>query len=563
LSQTLYARYIYLTTAVVLCLPAMAIAQVPSTADPSRIDQRLSTPSLDSGPAPLAAPSVTGPDVKTTVPDGAEKIVFALEGLNIQGNTIFSEADLRPIYAEKIGTDINLADMLNIADKITAKYRNAGYILTRAVVPEQTLSKRATVTIQVVEGFISRVRIEGDLSNNAILNGYAREIEAIRPITAKTLERYLLLANDIPGVKVEGILQRSPNLPGAAELAFKTERKIFSGGVSIDNRGSKYLGPLQTSIAASLDNALGLAEQLGINYQTSGNGELSYYGASASIGINSQGTRISLTGSHTRTQPGFDLERIETRGNSDNLGVQISHPFIRAREENLSGFMRLDGRDTENSQLGVVTSEDRIRSARVGINYQVADTWDGINSANLLYSQGLNALGAKRSGSANLSRTAGQSDYQKLNLELQRIQSLTQDVNLVVSASGQYAFDDLLASEQFGLGGNNFGRGYDASEITGDNGIAGSAEVQYNYRGVPYVEVMQPYAFYDAGEISLKTPLASEKKERSLSSTGIGLRLKINDNFSGNLELAQPLTKRIGTENNKDPRFFFGISARY
>lgn len=542
--------------------PQIASAQVPSTADPSRIDQRLSSPGLDSGPAPVA-PSFDAPAPRTAIPDGADNIRFTLTSVVIEGNTVYSEADLRPLYADKIGKEVTLAEMINVADKITAKYRNEGYILTRAVIPEQKLTD-GVVRIQVIEGFISKVRLEGEFADHRILRGYARNIEAEKPISAKTLERYLLLANDIPGLQVKGVLQRSPDTVGAAELALKTEKKIISAGVTVDNRGSKYLGPLQISGAASLDNALGLAEQIGVNYATSGEGELNYYGANASIGLTDEGTRLAITGSHTRTVPGFDLEPLNTIGESDTIGLQLSHPLIRTRDQNLQIFGRLDGRNTENRQLGVITSEDRIRSVRAGANYQVADDWNGVNSINGLFSQGLNAFGAKRSGSPALSRLNGKSDYSKVNLDVQRIQSITPALNLVVAGSGQYAFDDLLASEQFGLGGSEFGRGYDSSEIVGDHGIAGKAELQYNYHtGYEYLEVLQPYAFYDVGEVTLRTPLPAEQKRRSLASTGLGMRLKLNDSFSGSIEVAQPLTRNVGTERNKDPRFFFGISARY
>lgn len=559
-------KALLLSTVLALCvtLPAAAMAaQVPSSADPGRFDQRLSSPSLDTGPAAPVSPSIEAAEPHTQLPEGAEKIRFVLKGIALEGNTIFTESDLHYLYADKIGQDVSLADMINVADKITAKYRNAGYILTRAVVPPQSIDD-GIVHIQVVEGFISKVILDGELADNHILQGYAHKIEQSKPITAKTLERYLLLANDIPGVKVKGVLQRSPNVVGGAELAMKIDRKMVSAGASYDNRGSKFLGPNEESFSASLDNVLNLAEQIGVSYTNAGNGELNYYGAFVSIGLNDSGTRLMITGSHTRTQPGYTLEELDTRGFSDTLGLQISHPFIRTREENLQAFARLDGRNTENTQLGTITSEDKIRSVRIGANYQVADNWNGVNVINGLYSHGLNALSARRSGSANLSRLNGKSDYSKVNLDVQRLQSITPSLNLLVAGSGQYAFDDLLASEQFGLGGTEFGRGYDSSEIVGDHGIAGKAELQYNYNtGYEALELLQPYAFYDIGKVTLRTPLPAEQKSRSLSSTGLGLRIKMNDYLSGNLEVAKPLTRVVATEGNKDTRFFFGVSARY
>lgn len=571
MSRAIFASFSFLPRIAILaaavCLWAPSIAQaagtsIPSTANPGRIDDRLSSPNLEAPAAP-AAPVLQTPTVTSEIPPGADKIHFNFKGVQLEGASVFTEADLHPLYQDLIGKDVTLATMIGVADKITAKYRNAGYILSRAVVPEQTVDN-GIVRIQVIEGFISKVNLNGAFKNSGELQAYASHIEDIRPITAHDLERYLLMANDIPGFTVKGVLQRSPTVPGGAELTLMTQRQLVSADASVDNRGSKFLGPDEINLSSSLNDAMGLGEQIGAAYTTTANGELNYYAANGSIGLDSEGTRLSVIGSDTQTKPGFTLKPLDTKGFSDLLGFEFSHPFIRTREENLQGLLRFDGQDVKDSQLGSTISSDKIRSARLGENYQVADTWDGVNTVNGLYSEGFHILGASGSGDPLLSRADGRSDYHKFNLDLQRIQSITPDLNLVLASSGQYAFDDLLTAEQFGVGGPNFGRGYDESEITGDSGIAGKAELQYNYHvGTSYLDTLQPYTFFDTGEVSDRSVLPGEKKVQSLSSTGVGVRLRLTDNFSGQLEIAQPLTKDVATENNKDPRYFFGITAHY
>ena len=86
--------------------------------------------------------------------------------------------------------------------------------------------------------------------------------------------------------------------------------------------------------------------------------------------------------------------------------------------------------------------------------------------------------------------------------EAQRLQRVTSNVNLQLTARGQLANDALLASEEFGVGGINSGRGYDPSEIVGDDGISGSVEVQWNEPyPVSYLEDYQLFGFYDIGKV--------------------------------------------------------------
>ena len=83
-----------------------------------------------------------------------------------------------------------------------------------------------------------------------------------------------------------------------------------------------------------------------------------------------------------------------------------------------------------------------------------------------------------------------------------RLQRITPIINLMVAAAGQYAFDPVLADEEFQLGGLPRGRGYEPAEITGDHGIAGTIELQVRPEfGRDWVDSYQLYAFYDIGAV--------------------------------------------------------------
>ena len=76
------------------------------------------------------------------------------------------------------------------------------------------------------------------------------------------------------------------------------------------------------------------------------------------------------------------------------------------------------------------------------------------------------------------SRSSGGCRFTKLFGSVGRLQRLGEGVSLLVEANGQYAFSQLLAAEEFGIGGARFGCGYDPSELTGDHGLVGRAELR-------------------------------------------------------------------------------------
>ncbi|HRK96914.1 MAG TPA: POTRA domain-containing protein [Alphaproteobacteria bacterium] len=114
-------------------LAGTAMAQtVPGTADVSRVQGHIEQ-TLPRGKA--EAPLKVEGSAPFTAPDGAEKMLFTLQSVEIEGQTVYPQAKLEKLYASKVGTQISLADVYALAAQLTAQYRNDGYILTQVVVP--------------------------------------------------------------------------------------------------------------------------------------------------------------------------------------------------------------------------------------------------------------------------------------------------------------------------------------------------------------------------------------------------------------------------------------------
>ena len=78
------------------------------------------------------------------------------------------------------------------------------------------------------------------------------------------LERYLLLMNDLPGLEVRSVIHPASGAPGTAVLVLKVHHKPFSTRTGINNRGSRYAGPVHLSLGAQANGVLGHHERLSV-----------------------------------------------------------------------------------------------------------------------------------------------------------------------------------------------------------------------------------------------------------------------------------------------------------
>ena len=122
----------------------------------------------------------------------------------------------------------------------------------------------------------------------------------------------------------------------------------------------------------------------------------------------------------------------------------------------------------------------------------------------------------------------------------------------------------LLSSEEFGVGGVNIGRGFDGSEIIGDEGISGKVEVQWRtpYH-VPIFDSYQLYGFYDIGRVWNDDATTNDLKRESLASAGIGLDATIAEKTKLGFMVAKPLTRDVQTQGDDGARVYFSLSREF
>ena len=92
-------------------------------------------------------------------PANAEEIVFLLNEIVVEGATLYDNTALSALYEEKIGQEVTLLEVFDVAGAIQKRYRDDDYVFTRVVVPAQSI-EGGLVRIEVIEATIEAVSVE-------------------------------------------------------------------------------------------------------------------------------------------------------------------------------------------------------------------------------------------------------------------------------------------------------------------------------------------------------------------------------------------------------------------
>lgn len=550
-----------------MCAAAVSLCGIPAyaqtSAQPGHVDERFQQrPAAPSVGAPLEIPNAPKP----AAPAAAAGVTFTVSAVRFEGNTMLPEQQLQAIAAPYTGHPISLADANDLAAKVTAAYRAAGYILVRAIVPAQQID-RGTLRIQILEGYIDKVRIQGDAGGaRDYLEAYGASIAETKPLTSKVLERELLLASDLAGMNVRSVLTASPSAPGAADLTLVVEPKKVNAFIGVDNRGSRYLGPYQVQGAIFFNDAFGTGGRLGLNGAiTPDTGpDMAYGGISFDQPLGTDGMRLFSAFSYVATKPGSVLRTFDTEGNAINASTALSYPFIRSRDFNLQGSVGFAYHDVRsNNALVDPLFADHTRDLSVSVFMNALDDWGGYSTLSLSVTRGLPVLGATNAANPVKSRTGADGEFTRGNIEATHEQPLTDRFSVMLGFAGQTSFGDpLLASEQFSLGADNFDRAFDPSEVTGDSALAGRIEPRFDLIDrLSLLSNLQLYGFYEGGAIWQARAVAGSPASQTLSSAGAGLRFLAGDHVNADLEWAKPLDRNVLGSANQNSRFFFSVGV--
>jgi len=468
--------------------------------------------------------SIEGGARSGAVPEGGVEVT--LSEVIFEGNTLFKDPVLEDLIGPVAGKTFTFAQMRALTDQISDFYRQEGYIFARAFLPKQQVTEGILV-IAILEGKFGESRIIGEDDLVARVQRYYSRFKKGDILSSAQLERVTLLVDDLPGMK-QTVVVRPADSKGAGDLVVHVEPdKGYDMTISADNHGNRYTAKNKASLDANFHGAVLVGDTLSVGLSSGGDnmklGRLEY---SAPVGAD--GMRVNGGVSYTDYELGKEFKDLRSNGETTSAHLGVSYPLYRGQETNVS----TSGTVTRKWIIDRTDSVEVIEKKQTtSLNVRVsADHRDGFLSGGVTYGAFDWTLGdlTLDNSLAATDRLSAQREgiYNKVGLNVARIQNLPESFQLFARVNGQKAFNNLDSSEGLGIGGVNGVRAYPSGEGYGDEGYVTQAEVRY------LSEYGSPFVFYDfAQSWTNYDPWDNSENERKLGGYGLGLRVSYEGFF--------------------------------
>ncbi|HUO23145.1 MAG TPA: ShlB/FhaC/HecB family hemolysin secretion/activation protein [Caulobacteraceae bacterium] len=542
--------------ALAVCLPAMAHGQTVSRALPS-------PQQLNPAQQPQAAPpqnrggDLLAPPEHSACPMADSPLTFTLTAVEFQGATAVKAKTLEGAYASLIGQTIKVAEICAIRDRAADIFFRRGF-LARVEIPEQRIAGGKLV-LTVVEARIAAVRVHGEAgAAQSKVEDYIEKLRGLTPFDLRTAERYLLLASDVPGMRISAALRPSPQGRGAVDLDVTVTRQPVDMVVDAQNFGSQSLGPYGGLVRGDLNGVTRFGDRTTlVAYSTLFDDKQQVLQLVEEARVGSDGWLGRLSVAYGRTHPGANVAPLDLYGKSLVGSFEAVYPLWRSRRNNLNltgGFDYVD-QSTDFGSGGALNDDHlRILYGRADADirrFPFGREFDG--HLDLQIRKGLEILGASRPGEAGLSRLQGRADALVFRADGTATQQWTSLISTEMAFEAQYTDTPLLTYEQLAVGNLTIGRGYDPSSVTGDTGVSGTFEL----RAGP-IQPIQPlrwlnvqgYGFYD---IAKSNNLNIGGENLTVRSAGGGLRFRLTQRVSLDIAYAHPFDKISANAKSRPP----------
>jgi hemolysin activation/secretion protein len=556
------------SAATVLAFPVVA-QQVPVRPDAGTIlQQERIAPQV---PAPGGAPVVTVPQPPAAARYD-QSIRVTPTGFAIRGNSVFPESVLQPLLNEFVNKSTDMEGLVKAAQAVRKYYRDRGYLLTEAYLPEQQFSARGgVVTIQVLEARVGKIGVK--VEDKDVSETLARRIVLanLRPgdaITEYSLDKPILLLRDLIGYEATASVEPGGRA-GEADITVlvKSAGPKVDGTMSVDNYGARAAGQIRFVLAANANNLTGKGDQLQFRAQLTDQTGSDLYRVGYSTNVGS-GTKLGLSRTQAEYRLGKQFSALGASGKATILGLNLTQPIIRSRPPNLLASLTVEHKSLQDTLTVPPSVQDKnINSVRLSILGNFVDEFyrPSFNSYSLNLTGGNlkmdpTALGIDQ-GAVGL-RTAG--SFAKINGDYLRTTFLSPSTRLLLGIQGQKANKNLTSAEKFGLGGPFAVRGYPIGEGVGDSGVIATGEYRYQF-GEPVMSLpLSVGAFYDIGWIKYNergAPFAVAKPTETLQSWGLGLNAGEYGNYLLSTMLAWRITRAPVSDPDNKPRLWMTFTV--
>lgn len=539
---------------------SMALAATPDTG--STLD------TVPAGPQPI---NTTAPHTPYALDDEPRPVSDAqarVDSISITGNTLFTDAELRPLVRPLIGRTVRVRELRRAAMAIQNHYRDRGYFLTN-VQAQPDKGGTGMVEMRVIEWVLGskQVKVSADSPlRQPRVEAYFASVDTGDPLKQHELERAILNLRNIPAIRVHTAIRPGAAL-GKADTFITVSRaqKTFGGSLRVDNWGNRNTGRARAIANLQSRGFLGMGELIDVVavHAESGNTEFGRLSIQAPVG--SRGTSAGLSYSQIKYGVGRRFKVLEADGLGEIFAASLSHPLYLARRASLYIGAGLEAKDANDRQQDKTLEDERsVDSASISLSghYQSADPQGLYNGFEITVTRGDVDIETVASAMADQApggrHTIGK--FTKVSGKYLASKPLRGNDYILLSLRGQTSNRNLDPLERTSLGGPIGVRAFPVSVGFGDRVILSTLEYRHHMPALQMLGgTLYWNTFWDYGHVRINhdNPDSSLDNSMNLSGVGTGLSLNKADDYALRADMATRLGgDRYSEDDSRDVRIW-------
>lgn len=521
-----------LAAAVAFGLLNMGVASAAPTPDAGTLQQDLQTKKeFDKQDVSLGNADIQVEQEQRPSLDLPDTLKVQVNDFKITGQDIYSEETLKSLLADKKGKLVTFKDLQDGADTLSRYFRDKGYIAAHAYLPVQKI-ENGVVEYAVTVGRFDGITIQ---NNTKIHEGVIKRETAFLKkgdyLTRANLERAVWLLSDLAGADAKAVLTTGEN-PGTVHVTLDLNPHNGKQGLfSIDNYGNRSTGYNEYGLDYDFLNLAHEGDHLAVGITTTGN-ELFNWGANYTIPVIRDGMKLTAGYNVLTYQLGDIFEPLDGVGHSRVASLGLDYAIQRSQRHNLYTGIRYEYSDIQDEYRDFMENHsvkynDKTGNAAVWSLYGDEQDRKGATDWRFEYKFGHignDALQMDKEIGGTYNAPTG--TYNKIRANILRRQDLNDRTYLLLSARGQYAFNNLDSSEHFSLGGPYGVRAYPTSEASGDTGYLTRAELRWLLPLGAKDQQLHLASYLEHGGVWINKDSSinpGTKNHRNLQGIGVGL----------------------------------------
>ncbi|BFI96594.1 MAG: hypothetical protein RSP_21040 [Rhodanobacter sp.] len=405
----------------------------------------------------------------------------------------------------KLGFD----QLQGVADAITKRLRDGGFILATAYLPAQTVGQDHVVRIHVLEGEIGRIIVKGNKRYRAGVIAAPAEKLRGKGLQNDEVSTALLYDRDLPGVSVTATFQPGEKTGTTDLIMVARESKPYTITLGANDYGTELTGRYRAQAGITWNSPLGIGDSLSANVDYALDPSENVFGSLIyripTVVVPGLGGVLGATRSELQINSGA-FANLHVKGPSTSYFGGADWKFVNDTDLKMLGSLHLI-REESKLELGGFNfplSDERFELAELGFGMEHTDR--RFNGVDLLQVSVRKSI-SDDSKQPDLVSPDHSSNFLSERLSYTRLQFLTRTQRLYFKFNGQYSRDVLAPLEQFVIGGPDSVRAYPIADALSARGYYTSLEYHVDapgfsekvspFHGRPWRELLEVETFLD------------------------------------------------------------------